>query len=84
MTLQLFLQSNRKRSRLMAQTNINPEICKGCGLCMSICPQGIIASNTAALSRKGYHPAMITDMTRCIGCAMCAEMCPDCAITVYK
>ena len=68
----------------MAQAIIDPEICKGCGLCVPVCPRKIVVLDGAALNRKGYHPAAVTDMARCIGCAMCAEMCPDCAIKVLK
>lgn len=68
----------------MAQTTIHPEICKGCGLCVSVCPRQIISMEHTQLNRKGYHPAAIINMERCIGCAMCAEICPDCAIEVSK
>lgn len=68
----------------MAQAIIDPEICKGCGLCVPVCPRQIVALNKTALNRKGYHPAAVTDLLRCIGCAMCAEMCPDCAIKILK
>ena len=68
----------------MSHVSINPETCKGCGLCASVCPRQIITLDGAALNAKGYHPAEVADMTRCIGCAMCAEICPDCAITVTK
>lgn len=68
----------------MAQATILPDVCKGCGLCVSVCPKGIIFMEKSALNRKGYHPAAISDMSLCIGCAMCAILCPDCAITVEK
>ena len=68
----------------MAQATILTDICKGCGLCVEACPQKIIRLDDSALNHKGYHPAAIAEMSRCIGCAMCAIMCPDCAITVQK
>ncbi len=59
--------------------------CKGCGLCINVCPMKIIKFSEI-LNEKGYHPATITEeaMTKCIGCASCGKMCPDCVITVEK
>lgn len=68
----------------MAKMTVNHDICKGCGLCVEVCPKKIVFLDKSILNGKGYHPAAVTDMGSCIGCAMCAVMCPDCAITVEK
>ena len=68
----------------MAKTVINANGCKGCGLCVSVCPKKIISLDKTVLNGKGYHPAVVSNMEACIGCAMCATICPDCAITVEK
>ncbi|MCI8648986.1 MAG: 4Fe-4S binding protein [Anaerotruncus sp.] len=68
----------------MANTQINQNSCKGCGLCVAVCPKKIISLDKSVLNKKGYHPAAISNMAECIGCAMCATMCPDCVITVEK
>ena len=60
------------------------DTCKGCGLCVSACPKGIISLDTSTLNAKGYHPAQLTDAAGCIACASCAVMCPDAVITVIK
>jgi 2-oxoglutarate ferredoxin oxidoreductase subunit delta len=36
------------------------------------------------INSKGYHPAAVVEMDKCIGCAFCARMCPDVAIEVEK
>ena len=59
------------------------ERCKGCGLCVSVCPKKIIAMGKHVNS-KGYSPAGITDQGAGIGCASCAVMCPDGAIEIYR
>ena len=68
----------------MAKMTVNRDICKGCGLCVEVCPKKIVFLDKSVLNGTGYHPATVTDMESCIGCAMCATMCPDCAITVEK
>ena len=68
----------------MNKVTFRTDRCKGCGLCVDVCPKKIIALDTSALNAKGYHPAVITDQEKCIACAMCATMCPDCVIKVEK
>ncbi|MBN1314908.1 MAG: 4Fe-4S binding protein [Anaerolineales bacterium] len=57
--------------------------CKGCRLCVSVCPQEILVISSR-LNEKGYMPAEVTDMEACTGCSMCAIICPDVCITVYR
>ena len=68
----------------MAKVTFLSDICKGCGLCVGACPQGIIALSKDKINKKGHSPAEIIDQEKCIGCAFCATMCPDCVITVEK
>ena len=68
----------------MAKVTINIDICKGCELCTTACPKKIVALSKDKINAKGYHPAEVTDMEKCIGCASCAMICPDCAITVER
>lgn len=58
------------------------EKCKGCELCISVCPKKILALDSK-VNEKGYHPAGITAQEDCVGCQSCAIMCPDCAISIY-
>lgn len=68
----------------MAKVTFREERCKGCGLCIHVCPKKIIRENQEKLNAKGYFPAEVIDMDQCIGCAFCATICPDCVIEVEK
>lgn len=57
--------------------------CKGCELCVSVCPKQILALDRETNAR-GYRPAGCTDEDSCVGCASCARMCPDSVITIWK
>ena len=58
--------------------------CKGCELCISVCPKKILAIRMDVVNKQGYHPAGIVDTDACVGCATCALMCPDGVINVYQ
>lgn len=62
---------------------VNPEECKGCGLCVEACPpQGLRLEES--LNRYGLHPAAYLG-SGCTGCGICFFVCPEPgAITVYR
>jgi len=62
---------------------IQQELCKGCELCMSFCPRGVISSSEK-LNAGGYLPAVFNEDGECTGCAICALVCPEVAIEVYR
>ncbi len=68
---------------MKAYVTFQRDHCKGCELCISVCPKKILALDTV-MNKKGYRPAMITDQGACIACASCAKICPDSVITVEK
>ena len=67
----------------MAKITINQEKCKGCFLCMSFCPKGLI-KKSAKLNKRGLSFVEFDLAGDCIGCMQCAVICPDCCIEVYK
>jgi 2-oxoglutarate ferredoxin oxidoreductase subunit delta len=68
----------------MAKVTFREDRCKGCKLCVSVCPKKIVQIKTDRLNLNGFHPAGIEEMEKCIGCGFCAIICPDCIITVEK
>ena len=68
----------------MAKLTFKTDLCKGCGLCVEVCPKKILIISKDKINKKGHSPVEITDQDKCIGCAFCATMCPDCIITVER
>ncbi len=66
------------------KVTFNEDICKGCELCVSVCPKKIISLNADKINKKGYNPAHIVNMDECIACGSCAIMCPDSVIKVER
>lgn len=63
---------------------IDEDVCKGCQLCINICPSQLIEP-AAHYNARGYRPATSVDPDQlCTACAMCAMICPDAAITVFR
>lgn len=65
------------------RVEVNEKYCKGCALCIQVCPQGVLALSVNRLTAKGYHPAELI-AAGCTGCGICTVICPDAAIVVYR
>jgi len=68
------------------KVSFNRDWCKGCGLCVTVCPKKIINMEENTTNIKGYHPATIEpkNANKCIGCTSCARICPDSVITIER
>ena len=67
---------------MAGKINIDTEKCKGCGLCVAVCPKGSIAIGTES-NAKGYFPPQ-TGEGECTGCCKCAVVCPEAVIEVRR
>lgn len=68
----------------MIRIVVDSKYCKGCGLCVSVCPKKILELDASVISEKGYHPVRCIDESQCVGCTSCMTMCPDIAIQVVR
>jgi len=66
----------------MKSITFDEENCKGCGLCVPVCPKKIIALDKEKINKKGYNPAGVKDKNLCISCGQCALICPDVVIRI--
>ena len=62
---------------------VNTETCKGCEVCIPVCPEKVIGMSSD-VNRKGFHFAFMEHPEDCTGCINCGLVCPDRAITVYR
>jgi 2-oxoglutarate ferredoxin oxidoreductase subunit delta len=62
---------------------IDVDRCKGCGLCVTVCPKNVLEISEQ-VNTKGYFPAYQARPEDCITCALCCTMCPDVAITITE
>ncbi len=53
-----------------------PELCKGCGRCISACNKGCISMGTEINPETGLIP-VILDLSQCNGCGLCFDACPE-------
>lgn len=65
----------------MFTVNINEELCKGCVLCVSVCPKDVLEMSTE-LNNSGNVVARVKLPENCIGCQGCTLICPDACIEV--
>jgi 2-oxoglutarate ferredoxin oxidoreductase subunit delta len=62
----------------------NEAACKGCDLCVDVCPKKILELDKARVNAKGYNPVICTDIEACTACCICAHICPDSVIKVER
>jgi 2-oxoglutarate ferredoxin oxidoreductase subunit delta len=62
---------------------IDTDRCKGCGLCVAVCPKKVLKISDR-INKKGYYPACQVRPEDCVSCALCCTMCPDVAITITE
>jgi 2-oxoglutarate ferredoxin oxidoreductase subunit delta len=62
---------------------IDERYCKGCLICIDVCPTKAIRASEK-LNSKGYRLPREENMALCKACEICVLMCPDFAIAVSE
>ena len=66
-----------------ARVEIATDRCKGCELCVGVCPKHVLEHDRTRVNVLGHHPIRLTDQEACTSCALCARICPDAVFTIY-
>ncbi len=73
--------SPRKKSA--KEIVIDDQFCKGCGLCIQVCPRNVFGKGKKR-NRAGYLLPQVDSSENCAVCYFCEMTCPDLAITVIE
>lgn len=65
----------------MPEVRVLEHYCKGCGLCVEVCPQDILYLSET-VNRQGLHIIRVRAGVACTGCGNCVAMCPDAALEI--
>ena len=49
----------------MTKLTFRTDSCKGCGLCVGVCPKKLLELAKDVINKKGHHPVRITDQSAC-------------------
>ena len=68
---------------IMPKAKIDREYCKGCDLCITVCPQKLLTAS-GTLNGKGYFTAELLEPDKCNGCGICYTVCAEVAIEIVE
>ncbi|MCK5301557.1 MAG: 4Fe-4S dicluster domain-containing protein [Candidatus Thorarchaeota archaeon] len=69
----------KKAKRIVVDT----KLCKGCHICISVCPYGVLRKDDE-VDNRGFFLPVVEDLEACNVCRLCEMECPDFAICVVE
>jgi len=67
----------------MLEVRVLTEYCKGCRLCVAVCPAEALEGSDELSALAVYPPRQKADV-QCTGCLCCTLICPDAAIEILE
>jgi len=67
----------------MPKITVNTDWCKGCHICVEVCPRAVLEIEKSVFLR-GFHPILVARPEDCTACRQCELLCPDLAIMVEE
>ncbi len=81
-TISLRVESeNRAMAKKAKAIVVDPKLCKGCHICISVCPHGVL-KKSEVVDNRGFFLPRVVDLDACKVCNLCEMECPDFAISV--
>jgi 2-oxoglutarate ferredoxin oxidoreductase subunit delta len=65
------------------QIEIDSKMCKGCHICISVCPHNVLEASKE-VDNRGFFLPVVVDLEACKVCRLCELECPDFAIAVVE
>jgi 2-oxoglutarate ferredoxin oxidoreductase subunit delta len=62
---------------------IDFELCKGCHICIEMCPRNVLVKSKK-VDNRGFFLPEVVDLNACTVCHICELECPDFAIKVIE
>lgn len=60
---------------------IDSRLCKGCHICISVCPHDVL-NKSDEVDNRGFFLPVVVNLKACRVCGLCELECPDFAICV--
>lgn len=65
------------------QLYVDRERCKGCELCIEVCPVKVLEPS-GQLNSRGVFPPTLKNGGKCTLCSLCENMCPDLSLFIVR
>ncbi|MHA1770766.1 MAG: 4Fe-4S dicluster domain-containing protein [Candidatus Thorarchaeota archaeon] len=62
---------------------VDSKLCKGCGICISVCPHDVL-TQADKVDNRGFYLPVVANLEACVVCHLCEMECPDFAISVIE
>lgn len=69
--------------RKASDITIDSQLCKGCHICIHVCPQNVLQP-ADHVDNRGFYLPVVVNLDACKLCRLCELECPDFAISVHE